>query len=191
MFPSFVMRSMPIALLACASLFSASSFIQACKKSESGPPGGDGGLGLVAAPPDASADIAPDAGAVVAAGSAAASVARSVVHPSGPPAAGNGCTGKEASACAPGGFEELACVSGVWKVAQVCRGPGACKADGAGVHCDPGPPAAGDPCAESAAPRCASVHTVFACKGGTWESSMCVPPGKCVPNAKNGVAGCK
>jgi hypothetical protein len=190
MFPSCVMRSMPVALLAFASLSLASSFIQACKKSESGAPGGDGGLGLDAAPPDASADMASEAGAVASA-SAAATVARPVVHPSGPPAVGNGCTGKEASACAPGGFEELACANGVWKVAQVCRGPGACKADGAGVHCDLGPPAAGDPCAESAAPRCASVHTVFACKGGTWESSMCVPPGKCVPNAKNGVAGCK
>jgi len=140
----------------------------------------------------------PDAGASATTPASGAGLGpKPLVRPAGPPAAGNACSPKdprEASACAPGGFEELACIGGVWKVAQVCRGPGQCKpgtAEATGVHCDLGVPAMGDPCAASAAPRCASVHTVYTCKGGTWESSMCVPPGKCVPNAKNGVAGCK
>ena len=195
MFPSLAMRSMPTALLAVTAISFAPSFLPACKKSESAS-AADGGVDASPpAPPAASIEEAPEAGVGMdATPGGAASTARPTVHPSGPPAVGNACTAKEpreASACAPGGFEELACTGGVWKVAQTCRGPGRCKADGAGVHCDPGVPAAGDACLESAAPRCASVHTVFVCKGGGWESSMCVPPGKCVPNAKNGVAGCK
>ena len=82
-------------------------------------------------------------------------------------------------------------MGGVWKVAETCRGPGGCKSDATGVQCDPGTPRAGDACVSSAAPRCSNVHTVFTCKSGAWETSLCVPPSKCAPNAKNGVAGCK
>jgi hypothetical protein len=195
MFPCSAMRSMPHAfrLATFAAAAFAVLFVQACKKSESAAPSSDGGIDAapLAAMDAAEPETTPDAAA---ADAAPANVTHAAVHPVGPPAVGNGCNPKdpkEARACAPGGFEELACMGGVWKVAQVCRGPGACKTDAAGVHCDPGPPAAGDPCAEPAAPRCASVHQVFMCKAGLWESSMCVPPGKCVPNAKNGVAGCK
>jgi hypothetical protein len=59
------------------------------------------------------------------------------------------------------------------------------------VHCDPSTLRAGDACVEAAPPPCSNVHTVFACKNGAWESSLRVPPSKRVPNAKNGVPGCK
>ena len=147
-------------------------------------------------PADAGVTAAPSSSAIAAAADAAteAPAHAPAVHPAGPAAAGNACMpkeGKEATACAPGGFEELTCAGGVWKVSETCRGPGGCKADAAGVHCDPGTPRAGDACPETAAPHCSNVHTVFICKNGAWESSLCVPPSKCVPNAKNGVAGCK
>jgi hypothetical protein len=157
--------------------------------------GSDGGVDAATIAPVAesaapSAEPSPSASAA----DAAAPSHGVVLHPLGPPAAGNACSPKEAKeavACAPGGFEELSCVGGIWKVSETCRGPGGCKADSAGVRCDPGTPRAGDACPASAEPRCSNVHTVFTCKNGTWESSLCVPPSKCSPNAKNGVAGCK
>ncbi len=154
-----------------------------------------GGDALIAPSPSAAASETPaPSSSASAEDAAAAAPTHALVRPAGPPAAGNACAprdAKEAAACAPGGFEELACVGGVWKVAETCRGPGGCKADTTGVQCDSGTPRAGDACLATAAPRCSNVHTVFACKNGAWESSLCVPPSKCVPNAKNGVAGCK
>jgi hypothetical protein len=188
------LRSMTIAL--AATVLSLTPFVQACKSAGSAGPGAADAPADVAPPPPAApepdAEAAPDAIADAAPTSATPHAAP--VRPSGPPAAGNACAPKEpkeSSACAPGGFEELACSGGVWKVAQICRGPGGCKSDAAGVHCDPGTPLAGDACGATAVPRCANVHTVFTCKNGSWESSLCVPPSKCVPSAKNGVAGCK
>jgi hypothetical protein len=183
----------PVALLVPAFGGWALAFVPACKML--GSPGPDGGVDAAASAlaPDSeapSAEPSPPASAA----DAAAPAHGAVVHPVGPPAAGNACAAKEAKeavACAPGGFEELTCVGGVWKVSETCRGPGGCKADSAGVHCDPGTPRAGDACPATAEPRCSNVHTVFTCKNGAWESSLCVPPSKCSPNAKNGVAGCK
>ncbi len=167
------------------------SFAPACKMLHGGAT--DGGPD---AAPGATAEAGPEPTAAASAADAAAEAPThaAVVHLSGPPAAGNACAAKDAKdaiACAPGGFEELTCAGGVWKVSETCRGPGGCKADGAGVRCDPGTPRAGDACPATGAPRCSNVHTVFTCKSGAWESSLCVPPSKCVPNAKNGVAGCK
>jgi len=181
-------------LLAFAIGGGALSFVPGCKGLAGARP--DGGVdGAASAPvtasPAPSAEPSPSASAPDAEAPARGAV---VVHPAGPPAAGNACSSKDAKdavACAPGGFEELACAGGVWKVSETCRGPGGCKADGAGVHCDPGTPRAGDACPATALPHCSNVHTVFTCKNGAWESSLCVPPSKCGPNAKNGVAGCK
>jgi hypothetical protein len=175
---------------------SALAFVPACKLL----PGSAVDAGREAAPaassPEPAADAAAEPSSAAASADAAAEVPTHapVVRPVGPAAAGNACAPKdvkEATACAPGGFEELACTGGVWKVSETCRGPGGCKADAAGVHCDPGTPRAGDACPATAAPHCSNVHTVFLCKSGAWETSLCVPPSKCVPNAKNGVAGCK
>ncbi len=117
------------------------------------------------------------------------------VRAMGPPAPGNACTSKEGVnglACAPGGFEELECVGGFWKVLQTCRGSGGCKAEGAAaIHCDPGNPVASDACVAGSAPRCTDMHSLLSCQNGRWVTSMCLPPGKCAPNAKNGAAGCK
>jgi hypothetical protein len=178
--------------LATIVLCAALSFAGACKRPQGA--GADAGpdAAPTAAAPEGGPEPAPPASAADAASEAPTHAP--VVRPSGPPAAGNACAAKdakEAVACASGGFEELACTGGVWKVSETCRGPGGCKADAAGVHCDPGTPRAGDACPAAAAPRCSNVHTVFTCKSGAWESSLCVPPSKCVPNAKNGVAGCK
>jgi hypothetical protein len=174
-------------------------FIPACKML----PGFSADAGSDAAPAasssgpaDAGVTAAPSSSAIAAAADAATEppAHAPAVHPAGPAAAGNACAPKEAkegTACAPGGFEELTCAGGVWKVSETCRGPGGCKADASGVHCDPGTARAGDACLETAAPHCSNVHTVFICKNGAWETSLCVPPSKCVPNAKNGVAGCK
>lgn len=41
------------------------------------------------------------------------------------------------------------------------------------------------------APHCTDAHSLLSCQNGKWVASMCVPPGKCAPNAKNGAAGCK
>jgi hypothetical protein len=164
------------------------AFVPACKL-----PHGQGADGGGDAAPSAStaASETPAASSSASAPDAAAAPTHPF-RPSGPPAAGNECREAiEATACAPGGFEKLACVGGVWKVAETCRGAGGCKAVGTSVQCDPGTPRAGDACPATAAPHCSNVHTVFTCKDGAWESSLCVPPSKCVPNAKNGVAGCK
>jgi hypothetical protein len=177
---SLLLLSLPAAAL---------SFVPACKASRGEGDGGADAASSAQAPPVPSS--APLASASAADAAAEAPTHGVVVRPASPPAAGNACAAKEAVACAPGGFEELACTAGVWRVSETCRGPGGCKADGAGVHCDPGTPRAGDACSASAVPRCSNVHTVFTCKSGVWESSLCVPPSKCAPNAKNGVAGCK
>jgi hypothetical protein len=169
------------------------SFVSGCKGLAGARP--DGGVdGAASAPVSASQAPSVEPSPSASAADAEAPAHAAVVHAAGPPSAGNACASKdakEAVACAPGGFEELTCAGGVWKVSETCRGPGGCKADGAGVHCDPGTPRAGDACPATAAPRCSNVHTVFTCKNGAWESSLCVPPSKCAPNAKNGVAGCK
>jgi hypothetical protein len=146
-------------------------------------------------PPADASEAPPSTGPETSADAATAGPAHAPApHPAGPPAAGIACAPKdpkEATACAPGGFEELTCTGGLWKVSETCRGPGGCKSDATGVHCDPGVARAGDACPATAPPHCSNVHTVFICKNGSWESSLCVPPAKCVPNAKNGVAGCK
>ena len=171
----------------------ASVFVPGCKMLSGA--GFDGGADAAASLPDAPSATPPgEPSPSASAADAAAPAHGGVFHPAGPPAAGNACVakeGKEAVACAPGGFEELTCTGGIWKVTETCRGPGGCKFDSAGVHCDPGTPRAGDACPATAEPRCSNVHTVFSCKNGAWESSLCVPPSKCSPNAKNGVAGCK
>ncbi len=175
--------------LAFAAPAVAFSFVPACKLLHDG--GADGGAD--AAPSaSAAASETPAASSSASAPDAGAAPTHTAFRPSGPPAAGNECREAiEATACAPGGFEKLTCVGGVWKVTETCRGAGACKAVGTAVQCDPGTPRAGDACPATAAPHCSNVHTVFTCKDGAWESSLCVPPSKCVPNAKNGVAGCK
>jgi hypothetical protein len=110
----------------------------------------------------------------------------------GPPAAGNPCATKDALACATDGFEELSCSGSVWHVLQTCRGPGGCKAEGGSVKCDPGVSRAGDACVvASAVPRCLDTRSVLQCENGRWVSSLCLPPSKCQPNAKNGQPGCK
>jgi hypothetical protein len=188
-------RAVRVFVLLAVPLFGvALSFVPACKLLHG--EAGDGGSD-VAAPAAASASEAPAPSASARDAASEAPTRAPVVHPAGPPAAGNACSRQDAketnetTACAPGGFEELTCVGGAWKVSETCRGPGGCKADAAGVHCDPGTPRAGDACLEATPPRCSNVHTVFACKNGAWESSLCVPPSKCAQNAKSGVAGCK
>jgi|SRR5277367_927713 len=181
-----------VSLLGIALVGAPLSFVPACKLLHGA--AGDAGDGGADAAASASAAPSESASSSASALDASAPTHAPAAHPSGPPAAGNACAprdAKEAAACAPGGFEELACESGVWKVSETCRGPGGCKVDAAGVHCDPGTPRAGDACPATAIPHCGNVHTVFACKNGAWETSLCVPPSKCVPNAKNGVAGCK
>jgi hypothetical protein len=200
-------RARPVVVLLAVTLSGgALSFVPACKLLHGGAADGGADSGSDGAPVAASASASdtPASSSSSSSSSSAAPDAASeapthapVVHPAGPPAPGNACSpkdakdAKETNACAPGGFEELTCAGGVWKVSETCRGPGGCKVDGAGVHCDPGTPRAGDACPAAATPRCGNVHTVFACKSGAWETSLCVPPSKCVPNAKNGVAGCK
>jgi hypothetical protein len=93
--------------------------------------------------------------------------------------------------CAPGGFEEMVCTNGAWKMAQTCRGPGGCKSDATGVHCDVGNPVAGDACTAGAPARCVGATTVLACQNGHWASSVCMPPAKCNATAKGPAgAGC-
>jgi hypothetical protein len=79
----------------------------------------------------------------------------------------------------------------VWKVLETCRGTGGCKLEGASIHCDPGSPVATDACVAGVAPRCVDAHSVLTCQNGKWVSSLCVPPSKCTPLAKNGLPGCK
>jgi hypothetical protein len=145
----------------------------------------------------ASASEAPSAtGAPADSASAAASAsptapAHAVPH-YGPAAAGTPCPTRDATACAADGFEELTCSAGIWHVLQTCRGAGGCKAEGGSVKCDPGVPRAGDACvAASAVPRCTDPRSVLQCENGRWTSSLCLPPSKCQPNAKNGQPGCK
>jgi hypothetical protein len=142
------------------------------------------------APEAPSASEAPEASAPAPSTSAAAHVGP---HAFGPPAPGNPCPAKDALACATDGFEELTCSGGAWHVLQTCRGPGGCKGEGAAVKCDPGAPRAGDACiVGSAVPRCeAGARSVLQCENGRWVSSLCLPPSKCQPNAKNGQPGCK
>jgi hypothetical protein len=143
----------------------------------------------------ASASAVPSASEAAEAGAPAPSAGASAhagPHVFGPPAAGNPCPTKDALACATDGFEELTCSGGAWHVLQTCRGPGGCKGEGAALKCDPGVPRGGDACiAASAVPRCESARSVLQCENGRWVSSLCLPPSKCQPNAKNGQPGCK
>jgi hypothetical protein len=107
-------------------------------------------------------------------------------------AIGNPCTPKDGFggfACGPDGVMELTCASGKWAVQQVCKGPGACKQDGTGVHCDTGAVMPGDPCTAGATPSCTTPLTLFSCVNGKWTSSLCVPPAKC--QVVGGTARCK
>lgn len=164
----------------------------ACNALKKGPTDAGPDVEVEAAPQ--APEPAPEAGPAAAPPPGASATHAAAVHSMGSPAPGNACTGKEGVnglACAPGGFEELECGSGVWRVLQTCRGAGGCKAEGAVIHCDPGNPVASDACVAGSAPRCTDTHSLLSCQNGKWVASMCVPPGKCVPNAKNGVAGCK
>src|SRR5580704_6443116 len=158
--------------LAVALWGAALSFVPACKLLHGSAAAGGVDALVFASPAVDAGDAAGPSSSAGASDAAAAAPTHALVRPSGPPAAGNACAprdAKEASACAPGGFEELACVGEVWKVAETCRGPGGCKSDATGVQCDPGTPRPGDACLATAAPRCSNVHTVFACKNGAWE----------------------
>src|ERR1700722_15257511 len=177
------MRARSVLVLLAVSLSgTALTFVPACKllHGEAGDGGGEAAVTSASAPATASASEAPAPSASAADAASEAPTHAPALHPSGPPAAGNECSQKDAketkgtTACAPGGFEELTCTGGVWKVSETCRGPGGCKADAAGVHCDPGTPRAGDACPANAPPHCSNVHTVFVCKSGAWESSLCV-----------------
>jgi hypothetical protein len=144
----------------------------------------DGAAAEAPSSPEAPAESAPSA--------SASTPAHAVARPMGPPAAGNPCATKDVLACATDGFEELTCSGTVWHVLQTCRGPGACKTENGIVKCDPGVPRAGDACVvTSAVPRCLDPRSVLQCENGRWVSSLCLPPAKCLPNAKNGQAGCK
>ena len=148
----------------------------ACKHPGSG---GDGGADGAASASASVADTASAAPSASAAPPATATVVRV-----GPPSPGVPCKAGDTNACAPGGFEELACTGGVWRITQTCRGPGACKGTGAAVACDVGTPLVGDACvAGAAAARCKNPQTAQACTGGKWTESVCVPPGKCQAGA--------
>jgi hypothetical protein len=107
-------------------------------------------------------------------------------------AIGSPCTphdGYAGFACAPDGVNELTCAGGKWAVQQACKGPGACRQDSSGVHCDTGTVQPGDPCTAGATPSCTNALTLFSCVNGKWTSSLCKPPSKCA--VVGGTARCK
>jgi hypothetical protein len=126
------------------------------------------------------------------------SVVRWTPHDAGGDAApssialGASCTPKDGYsgfACAPDGVTELTCTAGKWAVQQACKGPGACKQDSSGVHCDTGTVKPGDPCPAGAPASCNNAQNLFSCVNGKWTVSLCAPPAKC--QVVGGTAKCK
>jgi hypothetical protein len=106
---------------------------------------------------------------------------------------GGPCTpGRDSIACAADGVTVSTCAGGIWRLLELCRGPGHCRGIGSALTCDTGLPQPGDACVASTSDsQCRNAHEAIRCRGGRWMLSPCDPGKLCFRANGKGQAGCK